>query len=93
MNPLTIHPQKQGVTYWEHWNFAMGIAFRLLISVMAFAMHAILPFISIEPSLDLEATSAFLAERNHWIGTAKEMQHSFLADHRSQAFDSFRHQV
>lgn len=72
MNPLTIHTQKQGVSYWEHWNFAMGIACRLLISVLAFAMHAVLPFIGIEPRLDLEATSAFLEERNEWIGSAKE---------------------
>lgn len=72
MNPLTIHPQKQGVSYWEHWNFAMGIAYHLLICVLAFAIHALLPFISIEPTLDLEATSAFLAERNQWIGSAKE---------------------
>lgn len=72
MNPLTIHPQKQGVSYLEHWNFAMGIAYHLLICVLAFAIHALLPFISIEPRFDLEATSAFLAERNQWIGSAKE---------------------
>ena len=67
MNPLTKHTQEQGVTYWEHWDFAMSIAYRLLISVMAFAMHAMLPFKSIEPRYDLEATAAYLEERNHWI--------------------------
>ena len=70
MNAFTEHPHEQGVTYFEHWAFAMGIAWRLLASVVAFALHAILPFISIEPRLDLEATAAFLAERNHFIETA-----------------------
>ena len=76
MNPLTTHPQEQGVTYLEHWGFAMGIAYHLLISVLAFAIHAMLPFISIESEHDLEATSAFLQERNHWIETARETKDS-----------------
>lgn len=71
MNPVTAHPQQQGITYVEHWCFAMGIAYRLLISVVAFAVHAILPFIPIEPRLDLESTAAYLTERNRWIETAK----------------------
>ena len=70
MTALTRHPYRQGVTYVGHWLFAMGIAGRLLASVLAFALHALLPFISIEPRLDLEATSAFLLERNHFIETA-----------------------
>ncbi len=70
MNALTEHPHQQGVTYFEHWAFAMGIAWRLLTTVVAFALHAMLPFISIEPRLDLEATAAFLAERNLFIETA-----------------------
>jgi hypothetical protein len=74
MNPMTKHTQEQGITYWQHWGFAMGIAYRLLISVMAFAIHAVLPFISIESSRDLEATSAYLEERNHWIESAHETQ-------------------
>jgi hypothetical protein len=36
MNPFATHPQQQGVTYFEHWRFAMGIAYRLLTSVVAF---------------------------------------------------------
>mgnify|MGYP001821255931 CR=1 FL=1 len=83
MNPLTTHPHEQGVTYWEHWGFAMGIARHLLISVLAFAIHAILPFISIEPKYDLEATSAFLQERNSWIETARETR-----DSRSKTYDN-----
>lgn len=48
----------------------MGIAWRLLASLVAFALHALLPFITIERRFDLEATSAFLLERNHFIETA-----------------------
>ncbi len=76
MNPFTAHTQKQGVTYWEHWGFAMGIAYRLLVSVMAFAIHAMLPFISIDSGHDLEATAEFLKERNHWIETAYDRGHA-----------------
>ena len=70
MTAFTRHPYRQGVTYFRHWVFAMGIAGRLLASVMAFALHGILPFISIQRSLDLEATSAFLLQRNQFIETA-----------------------
>ena len=75
MNTFTEHPHAQGVTYFEHWSFAMGIAWRLLLSVVAFALHALLPFITIERHFDLEATSAFLLERNHFIETAAETAH------------------
>ena len=70
MNPLTSHPRKQGVSYLEHWCFAMGIAYRLLVSVIAFGLHAMLPFIPIQRRLDLEATARYLQERNRWIETA-----------------------
>ena len=70
MTAMTRHPHEQGVTYFEHWAFAMGIAWRLLTSVIAFALHAVFPFITIERRFDLEATSAFLLERNNFIETA-----------------------
>jgi hypothetical protein len=82
MNPFTAHPNRQGVTYAAHWVFAMGIAYRLLASVAAFALHALLPSISIDPRLDLEATAAFLAERNRWIENAHESAHA--GAHRGQ---------
>lgn len=75
MNVFTRHPHEQGVTYFEHWIFAMGIAGRLLCGVLSFAMHALLPFISIEPRFDLEATSAFLLERNDYIETTAASAH------------------
>ena len=77
MKPFTQHPHRQGVTYFGHWIFAIGIACRLFASVVAFALHAILPFISIDPSLDLEATAAFLAERNQFIETAAATAHGY----------------
>ena len=70
MTMLTDHPHTQGVTYFEHWGFAIGIAWRLLRSVVAFSLHALLPFITIDRQFDLEATSAFLLERNDFIEAA-----------------------
>lgn len=70
MNPFTRHPQSQGVSYREHCHFAMSIAWRLLKSVIAFGVHAVLPFISIPRELDLEASAAFLLQRNRWIENA-----------------------
>jgi len=72
MSLFTRHPHEQGITYLAHWAFAMGIAWRLLRSAMAFAVHALLPFITIEKRFDLEATSAFLAERNRYIEAAAQ---------------------
>ena len=70
MNPFTQHTQQQGVTYLQHLSFATGIAWRLSSSVIAFAAHAIFPFIDIDKTLDLEATVDFLQERNNWIESA-----------------------
>ena len=70
MTIFTQHPHDQGISYFEHWGFAMGIAWRLFCSVLAFAIHALMPWITIEKQLDLEATSAFLLERNDFIETA-----------------------
>ena len=78
MTIFTEHPHAQGVTYFEHWAFAIGIAWRLLRSVLAFSFHALLPFISIDRQLDLEATSAFLLERNDFIETAAAKGHASL---------------
>jgi len=75
MQALTKHLQRQGVTYVEHRSFALGIAWRLFATVVAFAVHALMPFVRIEPRLDLEATAAYLAQRNRWIETAKRTAH------------------
>jgi hypothetical protein len=75
MNLFTEHTHKQGLTYIEHWCFAMGIAWRLMNSMAAFTVHAIFPFISIARKLDFEATIAFIHERNEWIAYARENKH------------------
>ena len=75
MSLFTDHPRQQGVSYATHGRFAAGIAWRLLMSASAFAVHAVVPAISIRPRLDLEATSAYLAERNRWIETSKDATH------------------
>ena len=72
MTAFTKHPHSQGVTYFEHLWFAIVIAWRLWESVTAFAIHALLPFIPIDRRLDLEATAAFLTERNQFIEAAAE---------------------
>jgi len=80
MNPFTQHTQQQGVTYFEHCCFAMGIALRLANSVIAFAAHAIFPFIDIDARHDLEATADFLQERNDWIESAKYRDYESIRD-------------
>jgi len=77
MKSFTKHPRKQGITYLEHWCFAMGIACRLLSSVIAFAVHALFPFISIRPELDLEATATFIKGRNEWIEADNERRANY----------------
>lgn len=71
MKLFTEHPHQQGITYLEHARFAAGIAYRLISSAIVFALHAIVPAIRIEQRLDLEATIAFLDERNRWIENSK----------------------
>ena len=75
MTIFTEHPHAQGVSYFEHWAFAIGIAWRLTRSVLAFLLHALLPFITIDRQFDLEATSAFLLDRNAFIEAAAANGH------------------
>jgi hypothetical protein len=70
MNIFNQHPHEQGVSYFEHLDFAVGVAWRLLTSVVSFTLHALFPFITIKRQYDLEATSAFLLERNSFIESA-----------------------
>ncbi len=72
MNPFRNHPQKRGISYSEHLVFALGIASRLFKSVIAFALHALFPFIGFKQTLDLEKTSSFIQDRNSWIEKAKQ---------------------
>lgn len=80
---FTQHPHKQGISYYEHWLFAMGIAWRLLSTVIAFFLHAVLPFISINKRFDLEATAAFLLEKNRYIENAAANNRQGIEDARA----------
>jgi len=74
MNIFIKHTQQQGVTYWEHMVFAVGIAARLSNSVVAFTLHGVFPFIDIKKELDLEATARFIKEKNGWIEGKKQQK-------------------
>jgi len=72
VNIFTKHTQQQGVSYLEHMSFAVGIAARLLSSVIAFTLHGIFPFIDIKKELDLEETARFINAKNNWIEDKKQ---------------------
>ncbi|NNF97088.1 MAG: hypothetical protein HKM94_09200 [Halobacteria archaeon] len=55
------------------------MAYHLFISGVAFAAHAVLPFIPIKPEVAPEATVSYLIERNDWIESAKRTAHSNLS--------------
>ena len=89
MNPFTLHTKKQGVKYVEHMVFAIGIAYRLWRSVIAFTLHAVFPFLNIKVEVDLESTAAFIEERNNWIESKKsnrEYSHAEISDVNTQIF-------
>ena len=77
MRLFTAHPENQGLSYFEHWLFAMGIARRLVASAMAFAIHALLPFVTIKRELDLEATAACLLEQNRFVEESALRAHAW----------------
>ncbi|MES9945904.1 MAG: hypothetical protein B6D77_17200 [gamma proteobacterium symbiont of Ctena orbiculata] len=70
MKYFTQHLHDQGISYFQHADFALGIAFRLGASVLVFALHGLFPWIGINRRLDLEATSAYLLQQNDWIESA-----------------------
>jgi hypothetical protein len=71
MNPFNTHPQQQGISYFTHLCFALGIAVRLLHSVIVFAAHGVFPFINIPREQDLDAITHYLQQRNRWIESKK----------------------
>ena len=79
MNIFTAHTDKQNITYTEHLIFASRIGARLLVSVIAFFLHGIFPFINIRRELDLEATAEYLNAQNIWIEEMKQNKDIFHA--------------
>lgn len=87
MNIFTNHTKQQGVSYLEHMFFAVGIAMRLLLTVIAFALHGIFPFIDIRKDLDLEETARFINSKNNWI---EDKKHTRQTESINQAVFSIR---
>ena len=88
MNIFTAHTYEQGITYIQHFVFAMRIAKRLLQSVIAFSLHAVFPFIKIEKKLDLEATVRFINEQNDWIESRDKPKNNPLVISYHQEIES-----
>jgi len=64
-NLFTKHAKENGHSgYFSHFAFAIPIAFRLLISSAAFALHSFLPFIPLPKFLNLEMTIQYLIKKN-----------------------------
>ena len=83
MNPFTDHTRAQGLTYMQHWCFAMSVAWRLLSSVIAFSLHAMFPFLHIARRLDFEATIDFIHGKNTWLEQVKsEKRHTSSKDNK-----------
>ncbi len=59
------HLKERQVSYLDHARFALTISARLAISSIAFLIHAILPLIPVPQSLNLEATSLYLFEKDN----------------------------
>src|SRR4051812_8270282 len=41
---FTEHPRLAGETYWQHFNFTLGMASRLAVICFLLVIHGILPF-------------------------------------------------
>lgn len=67
MNPFTNHPHKHGFTWWNHFGFATGIAFRLLPSAANLVVHAVIPAVPMRRGWNLKELSQFLNERNKFV--------------------------
>lgn len=45
MNPFVAHPRACGLTYAQHWRFAMGVAVDAMAAGCAAFVHGFLPFL------------------------------------------------
>lgn len=44
MNPFTKHPSEVGMSYFQHFIFALSVAFNLLMGVFSCTIHGFFPF-------------------------------------------------
>ena len=66
-NPFTQHPRENAnESWWEHFQFAFSVSFRLIFTAFIFILHGIFPFISIPKWLNLEESIRFLKQENRY---------------------------
>ena len=59
-NAFTAHPRSVGETYLEHMTIALKGSYRLGMSAVLFAFHAVFTFVPVPKPFDLETTSDWL---------------------------------
>lgn len=59
------HLKTKKLSYAQHFLFAFKVAFKLSLSSLFFTVHALLPFIPIPYSLNLESMALYLFEKNN----------------------------
>ena len=67
VNPFTNHPRKcSNESWWQHFQFAFSVGFRLIFTSIIFMIHGIFPFVSIPKWLNLEESIRFLKQENEY---------------------------
>jgi len=61
------HPSESGKTWLQHAVFAICISIKLSVSSTFFFLHAVLPFIPMPDSYNLQAMSDYLLKKNEEI--------------------------
>jgi hypothetical protein len=61
---MTDHPRQAGETYWQHFRFTVGMAWRLGVCSILLLLHGILPFTLTHAASDrIKACNRILTER------------------------------
>ena len=62
---MISHLKTKKLSYTQHFLLAFGVALKLSLSSLFFTVHALLPFVPIPYSLNLESMALYLFERNN----------------------------
>ena len=68
---FTKHPTEVGKTWLKHLFFCLMVCSRLLLSLIAFLIHGVLPFIPIPRLLNLEETSEWLYQKDRKLDSER----------------------
>lgn len=60
---VTEHHRSEGMTYIQHFVYALTIAARMLASAACLILHSVFPFICPPRGLDMESMRDFLNEK------------------------------